>query len=81
MYPIQAPENVSRQVNRGFLLPVGVNVITKILDQFRNEMCAWGRVPATANLDPGRAKITSVRTDAVEGYSMQVKQLGRPEFE
>jgi hypothetical protein len=63
------------------LLPVRVDVLTEILNQFRNLMGTDRLMPTPADLNVSRTEISSIRTEPIKRYPMQVQELRGPEPE
>src|SRR5436305_10060157 len=83
MNPIQAPQNIGAEVNRGHAspVPVFVDVIAQVLDFLGHLMCANGLVLAASYLNVRRTEIPRVGTDPIERNSMEMQQVRQAEPE
>ena len=60
MNPVQLPKRIRRQMQRRALFPIVVDLIAHVLDFFWNHVRAWRLVPASADLDPSRPKVSGI---------------------
>jgi len=78
--PVQAPKGVRSKVNCGFV-PVFINVVTETLNFFSDKVGSDRIVLAAADLDARGTKISRIRTNAIEGDTLQMKNCRQAQLE
>ena len=74
MNPIQAQHFIRSKMYRGASFPIVIHVVTHILDQFRNEVSAYGFVLAAFNRHSAGPVVARVGTDTRQRFTLQTRE-------
>src|SRR6266404_73257 len=81
MNPVQPPHQVSRETDRRAFFPMIVDIVTHVLDEFRNKMCSHGFMLAPLNSHATWTIVPCIRTDSRKRFSLQAKNERRAKLE
>src|SRR5438309_11859236 len=81
MNPVQPPQHICTEVNRGLLAPVFIHVLCHMLDKFWYKIRTDRMMFAPDNLDACRTICPSESGKSFEGSTIKAENCRGPQFE